>query len=141
MTAWRSEKLTANFERNLQTLAAFFIDAQAHQAFDALLNERAGIVIPSLERFPDLDRLLMERPSRSVETAKAMGRLTQQLSALAKGGELREYAMAQHPLLYARISGTVYLLSIRHQRQLSFDFQALWRAAPWVRDAPDLALQ
>lgn len=29
-------------------------------------------------------------------------------------------------LLYARIKGTVYLLSIRHQRQLSFDFLNLW---------------
>ena len=34
--------------------------------------------------------------------------------------------MAHHLLLYARMQGTVVLLSIRHQRQLSFDFDALW---------------
>ena len=46
---------------------------------------------------------------------------------LAEDGELREYVMAHHLLLYARIARTVYLLSIRHQRQLSFDFEGLWR--------------
>ena len=45
---------------------------------------------------------------------------------LTKDGELREYVMTHYLLLYARIKGSVYLLSIRHQRQLSFDFQALW---------------
>jgi len=35
--------------------------------------------------------------------------------------------MAHHLLLYARIQGAVHLLSIRHQRQLSPDFAALWR--------------
>lgn len=34
--------------------------------------------------------------------------------------------MTHYLLLYARIKDTVYLLSIRHQRQLSFDFEALW---------------
>jgi hypothetical protein len=34
--------------------------------------------------------------------------------------------MTHYLLLYARIKGAVYLLSIRHQRQLSFDVQALW---------------
>lgn len=32
--------------------------------------------------------------------------------------------MTHYLLLYAQIEGTVYLLPIRHQRQLSFDFHA-----------------
>lgn len=43
-----------------------------------------------------------------------------------KTAELREYVTTHYLLLYARIQGTIYLLSIRHQRQLSFDFESHW---------------
>ncbi|MBI2750085.1 MAG: type II toxin-antitoxin system RelE/ParE family toxin [Burkholderiales bacterium] len=120
-------KLTANFERNLAELEAFLMEADAPQAFDAMLDELTDTVIPNLETFPGMGRLFLERPVHSVEVANGIPRLTQQLTALAKDGELREYVMTHHLLLYARLKGTVYLLSIRHQRQLSFNFQALWR--------------
>ena len=126
MTAKHTVKLTANFERNLADIEAFLIEAEAPQAFDDLLDELARTTVPNLERFPGMGRLLLERPMRSVEVTNGIARLTQQLGALATDGELREYVMAHDLLLYARIGGTVYLLSIRHQRQLSFDFQALW---------------
>lgn len=127
MTAQHTVKLTANFERNLEELESFLIEADAPQAFDALLDELTDTVIPNLETFPGMGRLFLERPVHSVEVANGVARLTHQLAALAKDGELREYVMDHHLLLYARLKGTVYLLSIRHQRQLSFDFEALWR--------------
>ena len=123
-------KLTANFERNLEALALFHVQAQVPQAFDALLDELTDTVIPNLESFPGMGRLFLARPTRSVEAANGVAHLTSQLSTLAKDAELREYVMTDHLLLYARVPGTVYLLSIRHQRQLSFDFQALWPSAP-----------
>lgn len=126
MTTRHTVKLTANFERNLAEIETFLMEAEASQAFDALLDELVETTIPNLERFPGLGRLFLERPVHSVEVANGIERLTRQLGALAKDGELREYVMAHHLLLYARLKGTVYLLSIRHQRQLSFDFQALW---------------
>lgn len=126
MTTRHTVKLTANFERNLAEIETFLMEAEASQAFDALLDELVETTIPNLERFPGLGRLFLERPAHSVEVANGIERLTRQLGALAKDGELREYVMAHHLLLYARLKGTVYLLSIRHQRQLSFDFQALW---------------
>ncbi|MBS0467267.1 MAG: type II toxin-antitoxin system RelE/ParE family toxin [Proteobacteria bacterium] len=129
MTAKHTVKLTANFERNLTEIEAFLMEAEAPQAFDALLDELLDTTIPNLERFPGMGRLFLERPARSVEVANGIACLTQQLGSLAKDGELREYVMTHYLLLYARIKGTVYLLSIRHQRQLSFDFQALWLAS------------
>ena len=40
---------------------------------------------------------------------------------------MREYVLKDYLLLYALIDGaTVYLLSIRHHRQLSFDFEGHW---------------
>jgi plasmid stabilization system protein ParE len=119
-------KLSANFERNLLELQDFLLQAQAPHAFDALLDELTDTVIPNLERFPGLGRLFLQRPVRSVEVANGMARLAEQLGSLATDGELREYVLTHHLLLYARIEDTVYLLSIRHQRQLSFDFEALW---------------
>nr|WP_284738216.1 type II toxin-antitoxin system RelE/ParE family toxin [Serpentinimonas maccroryi] len=118
--------MSANFERNLLELQDFLLQAQAPHAFDALLDELTDTVIPNLERFPGLGRLFLQRPVRSVEVANGMARLAEQLGSLATDGELREYVLTHHLLLYARIEDTVYLLSIRHQRQLSFDFEALW---------------
>jgi len=40
---------------------------------------------------------------------------------------LREYVLKDYLLLYALIDGaTIILLSIRHHRQLSFDFEGHW---------------
>ena len=126
MTAKHTVKLTGNFERNLEELEAFLVEAEAPHAFDALLDELMDTVVPNLESFPGMGRLFLERPARSVEVANGVARLTRQLGSLAKDGELREYVTTHYLLLYARTKGTGSLLSIRHQRQLSFDFQALW---------------
>lgn len=126
MTAKHTVKLTDNFERNLEEIESFLIKAEAPHAFDALLDELTDTVIPNLERFPGMGRLFLERPARSVEVSNGIARLTKQLRSLSMDGELREYVMTHYLVLYARIEGMVYLLSIRHQRQLSFDFQALW---------------
>lgn len=126
MTARHTVKLTANFERNLEAIEVFLIETEAAHAFDALLDELTDIVIPNLERFPGMGRLFLQRLAHSVEAVNGIARLTRQLAVLARDGELREVVMSRYLLLYARIEGTVYLLSIRHQRQLSFDFDALW---------------
>ena len=122
-------KLTANFERNLEEVEAFLLDADAPQAFDALLDELMETVIPTLEHFPDVGRLFFERPTRSVEVGKALDGLKRKLRAISPDGEVREYVMSHYLLLYARFGDTIYLLSIRHHRQLSFDFQSLWPTA------------
>jgi plasmid stabilization system protein ParE len=119
-------KLTASFEHNLEEIEAFLAQADAQQAFDALLNVLTDTVIPNLERFPGIGRLFLERPVHSVEVANGVDRLVKRLRSISKDGELREYVMADYLLLYARIETTVYLLSIRHQRQVSFDFQGIW---------------
>jgi len=119
-------KLTRHFERNLQELEAFLLEAEVPHAFDILLDELADTVIPNLERFPGMGRLFPQGPAHSVEAANGIERLARQLGALARDSELREYVMMDYLLLYAWINETVYLLSIRHQRQLSFDFQGLW---------------
>jgi plasmid stabilization system protein ParE len=126
VAAKHSVKLTAHFERNLEEIEAFLLQADAPQAFDALLVALTDTVIPNLQSFPGLMRLFLERPVHSVEVANGIARLNKQLGTIAKGSELREYVMTHYLLLYLRSKTTVYLLSIRHQRQLSFDFPSNW---------------
>ena len=120
-------KFTANFERNLEDIELFLTAAEAPQAFDGLLDELLETVIPNLERFPEMGRPFMARQPRSVETTNAQATLRTRLSALTPDTDaLREYVLKDYLLLYALIGGAIYLLSIRHQRQLSFDFEGHW---------------
>lgn len=120
-------KLTANFVRNLGEAERFLLAAEAPQAFDALLDELTDTVIPNLERFPGMGRLFLEGPAGSVETSNGVDGLKRKLEAIAGDGEICEYVMAHYLLLYARFDATIYLLSIRHHRQLSFDFRSFWQ--------------
>lgn len=113
-------KLTAHFERNLEAIESFLAEAAALQAYERLLDELAGTLIPNLERFPAMGRNFLERPAGSVEAVNALDRLQARL----QGGELREYLLADYLVLYARFDTEIFLLAIKHHRQLSFDFQA-----------------
>jgi len=120
-------KFTANFERNLEGIELFLTEVQAPQAFDGLLNELLETVIPNLERFPEMGRPFLARQPRSVETTNALTTLRAKLSVLTPDADaLREYVLKDYLLLYVPIGGTISLLDIRHQRQLSFDFEGHW---------------
>ncbi len=127
MTIKNTIKFTANFERNLDEIEVFLTGAQAANAFDILLSELSETVIPNLERFPRIGRSFLEQPALSVEVANAIARLTRELELISSDTELREYVMTHFLLLYAKVGSTIYLLSVRHHRQLSFNFKALWK--------------
>lgn len=129
MTQKSVVKLTANFERSLGSIEQFLIEAEAAYAFDALLDELAETILPNLERFPDIGRLFLSRDAHSVEGITALNALRNKLNAIAQGADLREYLFSDYLLLYANCGDTVYLLSIKHHRQLSFDLQAIWLAS------------
>ncbi|MGB8517586.1 MAG: type II toxin-antitoxin system RelE/ParE family toxin [Gallionella sp.] len=115
-------KLTANFERNLEGIDAFLTEANAAFAYDDLLDTLTETLIPNLESFPALGRPFLNRPVCSVEVSNALARLNRQL----QDGELREYLLDEYMVLYAQFGTVIYLLSIKHHRQLSFDFLSLW---------------
>jgi hypothetical protein len=122
-------KLTANFERNLADIDAFLTEAQAGKAFDGLLDELLGTLIPNLERFPGMGRPFLNRTVGSVEATNALTALRAKMKAvLAEPDFLREYVMDHYLVLYVQIHDSIFLLSIKHHRQLSFDFEAHWTA-------------
>ena len=120
-------ELTASFLARLDAIEVFLMEADAGFAFDALLAEIRATVIPNLRRFPRIGRRYLAHPPQSAEALA-------QLAALPKGAPdaLREYLHGDYLLLYSvadaspQADATVYLLSIRHHRQLSFDFVRLW---------------
>lgn len=116
-------ELTASFLERLDSIETFLTEAGAVFAFDDLLAELRATVIPNLARFPRIGRRYLDHPPQSAEA------LTQ-LGALPAGtvNSLREYLHGDYLLLYAAMepNKAVYLLSIRHHRQLTFDFTAHW---------------
>lgn len=127
-------KLTANFERNHADVECFLTKAEAPQAYDALLDELLDRVIPNLERFPDIGRPFLARATRSVETTNALKALRAKLYALTKDPDaLREYILADYLVLYVQIDEVLYLLAVRHHRQISFDFDSHWAEISLLR--------
>jgi plasmid stabilization system protein ParE len=120
-------ELTASFLERLDAIEAFLVEADAGLAFDALLAEIRATVIPNLRRFPRMGRRYLAHPPQSAEALA-------QLALLPAGtpDALREYLHGDYLLLYSVVDAslqtdaTVYLLSIRHHRQLSFHFARLW---------------
>lgn len=121
-------KLTSNFERNLADIESFLTEAAAPHAFDALLDELTDTVIPNLERFPAMGRSFLNRAIRSVEVSNGIDVLRGELVKIGNNAEIMEYVMQHYLLLYALSDSTVYLLSIKHHKQLSFDLAAHWDA-------------
>lgn len=119
-------KLTRNFERNLDDVELFLEESEASDAFDMLLDELTETVIPNLESFPKMGRPFLDRPALSVEAMGRVAELRTQLDDLGSGSDIREYVLSHYLVLYAVTEAMVYLLSIRHHRQLSFDFADLW---------------
>lgn len=122
-----SIKFTANFEANLEAIEAFYLDADAAQAYDRLLDELGDTILPNLEQFPRMGRPFLDRPPDSVEAASRLKPLRAQLARLGENSDIREYVTEHHLILYALVDGIVYLLSIRHHKQLSFDFANFWK--------------
>ena len=116
-------ELTGSFLERLESIKVFLAEADAAYAFDALVHDLRSTVIPNLARFPRIGRRYLDTPPQSTEALA-------QLASLPVGApdSLRVYLHGDYLLLYAAVTAnaTVYLLSIRHHRQLSFDFTKLW---------------
>lgn len=125
-TEQHTVKLTRNFERNLDDIERFLEENDATSAVDLLLDELTDTVIPNLESFPKIGRPILNRPALSVEAVSRVEKLRTQLDGLGSSSDIREYTVSHYLLLYAVTETTVYLLSARHHRQLSFDSKDLW---------------
>ena len=118
-------ELAANFLERLETLEAFLVEADAGVAFDRLLAELRTMVVPNLARFPRIGRRYLDNVPRSAEALTLLASLPD-----GSADALREYLHGDYLMLYvvAEDKASVQLLTIRHHRELSFDFVRLWSA-------------
>jgi len=128
-------RYTANFETNLQSIEAFWIETEFPQGYDKLLDELLDTVVTNLERHPRMGRSFMNRQPDSIEAQKLHEKLQAKMAAHDKPADMREYVMTAYLVLYAILEATadkpsaIYLMSIKHQKQLSFDFERLWTSS------------
>ena len=125
-------RFAANFEANLAQICAFWTEREAPQAYASLLDELGDTVVANLERHPRIGRRFFARTAQSVEARGRVVALLERFGAV----EVREYLSGDYLLLYCIVAQggaskpgwTVYLLAIKHHRQLSFQFEGFWQA-------------
>lgn len=119
-------ELTPTFLERLESIEAFLREADAPLAYDALLATLRETVIPNLRRFPRMGGRYLDQPPQSAEAIAQLGQFP-----AGAADSLRVLGSGEYLIMYIeeKINATVYLLSIRHHRQLSFDFAGLWPGA------------
>ena len=114
-------ELAESFISQLDQIEIFLSEVEAPAVYDDLLIQLRSTVIPNLRQFPRMGRLFLERTPQSAEALAQLAKLPiDMLNAL------REYLMGDYLILYTYVNNTVVLLTIRHHRQLSFNFKSLW---------------
>jgi len=115
--------ITQNFARNLEAIQAYLEGRPPAGAFNALLDQLFGTIIPNIEEFPEIGFDFLARKPRSYEGAAQVRGLQRRLG---EGASIREYIVGDYLVLYARREADAHLLAIKHHLQLSFDLRAHW---------------
>jgi hypothetical protein len=119
----RTVRITRNFDKNLAGIRRFLEEQEAPREFQSVLEQLFGTVIPNLERFPEMGVDFLAKAPQSTE---GLMRLETLKRRLGKNTSLREYISGDYLVLYALRGDNLYLLSIKHHRQLSFDLKEHW---------------
>lgn len=114
---------TENFSANLTGIETF-LGREGASAFTRLLDRLFEDIIPTLCRFPESGRAFLAHPVRSAE-AKALVKKVRH--RLQPGETLREFVVDDYLVLYLVRGGSLLFLSVKHHRQLSFDFRRFWQ--------------
>lgn len=120
----RNVRITSNFDKNLVDIRRFLVEQGVPREFQFLLEQLFETVIPNLESFPEMGVDFLAKAPQSTEGLMRLETLKQRLG---KNTSLREYISGDYLLLYALRGNNIYLLSLRHHRQLSFNFKEHWR--------------
>ena len=102
--------LTNSFLGCLDAIEVFLVEADAPPAFDDLLAQLCGTVIPNLARFPRIGRRYLDNPPQSAEALALIATLP-----AGAADPLREYLHGDYLMLYVTADDVekVFLLSIR----------------------------
>jgi plasmid stabilization system protein ParE len=113
---------TENFAANLDTIQSF-LEPEGRSAFQRLLSRLFDDICPTLSRFPQSGRSFLAHHIGSAEAQIVVDRLG---GLVHHGDELREFTVDDYIILYLVRRRRIYLLAIKHHRQLSFDLRRFW---------------
>ena len=118
-------KLTEIFLERLDAIEVFLTEAGAAFAYDDLLADLRKTVLPNLRCFPRMGRRYLDMLHAMPPSGEIL-RVIKQLPPDAADC-LYLYVTIGYVILYAesKADATVYLLSVRHHRQLAFEFSGL----------------
>lgn len=119
----RPVRVARNFQRNLERIETFLESAEVAQEFDNLVKALADDVIPALERFPEIGAEFLGRAPLSAEGRALFAKV---VSLLGPDASLRQLVRGDYIVLYVVRKDAIYLVAIRHHRELSFDFPGHW---------------
>ena len=119
----RAARATANFRRGLERIESFLAAADASREFESLIHRLSEDIVPTLERFPDIGADFLGRAPISAEGRALFAKVA---SLLGPESSLRQFVFGDYIILYAVRPDAIYLLAIRHHRELSFDFTGHW---------------
>jgi len=120
-------RVTDNFVKNLRSIEAFLLEnslsaKSSVNKFNSVVKSIFDTVIPNRQKFPKLGRIFTNRKTCSVLNQGKVEKLQEQLG----NTQLREYIHDDYLILYAASNRQVFLLSIKHHKQLTFDFKEIW---------------
>jgi len=113
---------TTNFERNLEEIELFLEELSDSPSFQQLLDKLFDEVLPNLKAFPSIGLNFFAKTPMSVEGSH----LYTKIKSIAGSSSVREYIFDDYLLLYSLHKGNLYLLAIKHHKQLSFDLKGHW---------------
>lgn len=113
---------TQNFAANLDIIEAF-LSGNKRQTLQTLLKRLFDDICPILAQFPLSGRSFFAHEERSKDAQLLVRRLKRKLQP---GDDLREFGFDDYILLYLVRRKRIYLVAIKHHRQLSLDLRSFW---------------
>ena len=98
------------------------------ETFGLLVESLHDRALPLLRRFPAIGRRVLNTNPDTVHALLAYEQIVDATVLTSSTPELREYIFDDYVLLYLLTDDTIYLVSIRHSKEVSFDFEYLWGA-------------
>jgi plasmid stabilization system protein ParE len=114
-------EVAASFERRFGAIAEFMREQDPESGQDRIerLERELFEFIEVVKLHPEIGRPVTALYAKSSEGQRRLLRVLNTVSELRLDG-IREYVLHRHTILYAHSKTRLVLLSIRHQRELSY---------------------
>jgi hypothetical protein len=113
---------TQNFAANLDSIEAF-LSGDKPQTLQSLVKRLFNDICPILAQFPLSGNSFFVHREGSKDAQLLVRRLKRKLQT---ADDLREFGFDDYVLLYLVRRKRIYLVAIKHHRQLSFDLRRFW---------------